>query len=198
MYENVPDKMTLGDAKEIMRRRFRDKERFKCPCCNNWVGKRRRSIAGRHYAELIRLHLATERGAYLHKRDFAMSNTGGGDFAKLRYWNLIETKPTGPGADKTHSGLWRITDRGRAFVEQRLRLPKYAWDYNENFYEFEGPDASIRDCLGQEFSFSSLHPKFKPHADRYHDTGPGPDPDPDPDNGNLWDEPGRNWHPDPG
>jgi len=52
---------------------------------------------------------------------------GGGDYAKLEWWELIENKPLAPKSKQSSSGQWRITPKGVQYVRNELALPKYAF-----------------------------------------------------------------------
>jgi hypothetical protein len=47
-----------------------------------------------------------------------------GMHAKLRFWGLLEPHPR-------HFGYWRVTERGRKFVEGNIRIPEVALCYNK-------------------------------------------------------------------
>lgn len=68
---------------------------------------------------LRKLAVTTRAGQWRHALDFIGDHNVGGDFAKLRYWGLIEEWPG-------HRGWWRVTDYGRAFVAGRVHPPTYA------------------------------------------------------------------------
>ena len=50
------------------------------------------------------------------------------DYAYLEKWNLIEA-----GQD---NGYWKITQRGKEFVEDDIDLPDHCLVYNGNVYKF--------------------------------------------------------------
>ena len=46
-----------------------------------------------------------------------------GDYAKLRYWDLIEPKPGTSDRGGRTNGFWRLTNKGRAFVNGEIAVP---------------------------------------------------------------------------
>jgi hypothetical protein len=75
-----------------------------------------------------------------------------GDFAKLRFWGLIEQKQN-EDATKTCSGYWRLAPAGRSFVREGSRA--VAW----KIFQFGRPvqdsalEITIAQALGRPFDF---------------------------------------------
>jgi len=129
-----------------------------CPCCDQYVKVYRRSITNIMAKMLIEAYNNFSVDDYFHVSEVSSKRkTGGGDFAKLRYWGFIKAKPHDDGqSGKKHSGYWRITPFGVSFVRGELKVHKYALIYNGNFKEFEGESVSIRECLGEKFDYNEL------------------------------------------
>ena len=79
----------------------------------------------------------------------------GGEFARLRYWGLVEEATT-PRPDGGRAGWWRITDRGRQFILNRITAPTYCKVYNGHVQGFEGPWVSVKQALGKKFDYNDL------------------------------------------
>lgn len=131
-----------------------------CPTCNQCVKLYKRPITGTSAETLIGLyHLSMLRGesdGFFHLREFAKPYyTSVGDFAKLRYWGLIE-ELANDNPDKRTSGFWRITEKGNSFVLGSTQVKKYAWIFNSDIYGFSGPSQTISDRLGNKFSYEKL------------------------------------------
>lgn len=56
------------------------------------------------------------------------------NFHKMAYWNL---------AEQNERGVWSITQKGIAFVEGLVKVPKYAVVARNVVVRFEGPDIAI-------------------------------------------------------
>lgn len=118
-------------------------------------------------AVLILLARGTREGQYVHLGEFiaghkklhprARAAVRGGDFAKFVYWGFIENRPTEPGSKQPESGYWRITDEGRRFASGQIRAAaKAAFTYNERLYGFSEETTSIREAVGDKFSYEEL------------------------------------------
>ena len=83
---------------------------------------------------------------------------GGGDYAKLRYWGLIERMPKEPSQDKRSSGMWKLTKLGRRFVygEATVSSVCYYRHPEGGVLGFETQQIGIEDALGKNFSYRSL------------------------------------------
>ena len=125
-----------------------------CPCCGQYVKMYRYSIAGVAAACLIRLYGSPE-GAFVPVNSIARGHGVGGHWARLRRWGLIE-EAINEDTKKRTSGLWRITARGREFVDNKILVPKYVLIYNGTVFGFEGGMVSIRGCLGNKFNYEEL------------------------------------------
>jgi len=83
---------------------------------------------------------------------------GGGDFAKLRWWGLIEQKPKlDDSRDTKTTGMWRITPTGVAFVNGKYCVYEYVIVENNHVRGFGGDELTIDEaCDRGNFSYSEL------------------------------------------
>jgi hypothetical protein len=140
---------TLAEAKELLRSEM-DKGAI-CPCCNQSVKMYRWKISAKIGAVLIAFY--HQRNKWIHPLNDLGVNSG--DYAKLRHFGLIVSSDHIE-EDKKASGLWTITPRGIAFVEDRLTIHEKVKLYNNAAYGFEGSQVTIHDVLGSSFSYSEL------------------------------------------
>ena len=151
-----------------------------CESCGRLMKYYNRKLSSSHALTLInlyRLHAAEADLNYHHVSEFDKTRSRG-DFAKMLFFGLLNEKPMMQAAaaepkkrrkkqdvpvqpfddeDKRTSGYWRITLEGVHFVEQQLKLPKYAVVHYESTLDgFAGKFVSIVDCLGSNFSYSEL------------------------------------------
>lgn len=131
-----------------------------CPCCNQHVKNYRYSISSSMAKALIALYHKNlkNKGMFISKEDLfkdieTKSTFGGGSFASMKRWGLIEQKKKSVD-DKTKgrcSGFWRITEKGVAFVRNEITLPKYVHSYNnEVFKQDDSEMISITEALFSE------------------------------------------------
>jgi len=149
-----------------------------CPCCHQYAREYRRKLnSGMALAliGLVRLWLTAQdqaetylgpyHGAWIHLtqinewvrrgQSIRGSSNPCGDFAKLRYWGLIEEEPNeDPG--KRKSGSWRPSATGTLFVKGLITVHGYARVYNGECAGLEGDPVSIRDALDDQFDYAEL------------------------------------------
>ncbi len=107
-----------------------------CPVCTGRVKTYRRTLPAADIPALVSLlHLTVleERSrkkggepagyVWIHIKNL-QGKSGGGDFAKFRYWDLIVAKPNVDDPTKKDSGYWRITHQGADFVRNKIRISK--------------------------------------------------------------------------
>lgn len=145
--------MNLEEAQDELRRRLLEGEAVECPCCTQLAKIYRRKIHATMARHLILMYRADSDDGWFHMGTVL----GGpyGDAAKLSYWNLIEEAPERR-VDGGRAGWWRVTDRGRAFVERELVVPEYARIYDGRLLSYEGDGVRITDALGEKFDYGEL------------------------------------------
>jgi hypothetical protein len=99
----------------------------------------------------------SEPGQHLHIPTSGAIN-GGGDYAKLRYWDLIEKSPLSANPKKKSSGLWRLTRLGRDFAYDRTTVSAicYYGHPQEGVLGFEPDQTNIITVLGKNFDYEKL------------------------------------------
>jgi hypothetical protein len=71
------------------------------------------------------------------------TKNGGGDYAKTKYWGLIETK-------SKKSGIWRPTEKGIAYIFNQLKVPQSCLTYNDRAYRFSSVEVPIAEHFEQD------------------------------------------------
>ena len=152
---------TLEQAKEFLRSHW-GREGITCPCCNQRVQMYRRSITSAMACALILLsRRETKHGEWIHIEKFLkdidkLPASICGDVPKLRFWGLIERKQGERDDGSTRIGCYRLTDKGRDFVNGKITCQKYAKIYNNTLFGFEGENYFIYDCLKNKFNYNEL------------------------------------------
>ena len=147
---------TIKQAKDWLRSKM-DKGAT-CPCCNQFVKMYKRKLNSTMARSLVRLyHLDKFNSIYYHNVNIVKSvSESVGDFAKLLYWGMIEQKPNDDDKSKKNAGMWKITDKGRMFVEGKIKVPKHVNVYNSKPYGFTMEETDIKEALGDKFDYSEL------------------------------------------
>jgi len=97
-----------------------------------------------------------------------MSSTN--EMAKLRHWGLIE-KHYGKSEDGNSNGLYRITEKGRAFVRGEISVPRYCYIFNDEVNGFSEEKTTIQAALGDKFNYSELIQPITKRQPRILDNG---------------------------
>lgn len=67
----------------------------------------------------------------------------------LAHWELIESQ-------SPRSGIWRVTPKGRAFLDGSVLAPKAVYIYDNSVWAFDAETTSFRGCFGVKFDFDEL------------------------------------------
>lgn len=79
------------------------------------------------------------------------------DGSLLRHWGLIERLQSERDDGSDRVGFYRITDLGRAFAEEDVRIPSHAYLYNQILLGLDPSEkVSIKEALGKRFSYYEL------------------------------------------
>jgi len=153
---------TLTAAQEWVKRACRDG--VICPCCMQKAKVYKRKLNGTMAYALIQIHRYFKQphhDGWLHVPQHLSNLTTtatvrGGDWSKLRLWQLIEARPGDRGDGSVRNGYYKITPTGAAFADQKWRIPQHVFIYNQEALGYEGPDISIVDALGEKFNYTKL------------------------------------------
>lgn len=158
----ITEKHTVGDAKEYLRDHW--EEGCHCPACGQHVKLYNRKItsAMAYGLVLIYNHVKRSPGGSkpIHIEDFFKErdcpSSVRGDFAKLRWWGLIDRHEERP-------GYYSLTPKGIFFVEGKVEAPRYCKIFNNTCYGFSNEQTDIDKALGDSFSYEELMgTAFKP------------------------------------
>lgn len=156
-------KVTIAEAQALLKPHL-DKTGAVCPLCRQLVKLYSREITSSMAYVLILLHRHFQSDKnWLHVPSFLtnVSTVGaavrGGDWAKLRYWDLIEEKPKTERKDGSkRAGFYRMTEKGHQFVRGETKVPRAVLLYADKFLGFDEGEVSIQECLGKEFDYADL------------------------------------------
>lgn len=150
---------TIKDARAYIDSQISIGKAAKCPCCTQTVKIYKRKIYSTMAIGLIELYKMNRVNPGYHHISAieSMRKSGGGDFAKMVYWGLIDEMPQdqAPEGQRT-TGYWQITELGKAFVEERLTVNEYMHIFNRKVITTSGHKIGIQDALGDEFNYTEL------------------------------------------
>ena len=136
---------TIKEGRAFLKQHLRDG--CKCPCCGQEVKLYRRALS----VAMARFLIALYRAPSLDDNwvDIKNLDVRGGDYAKTRYWGLVEIRDDS-------SGLWRLTQKGLKFVHDQVRVPRHALVYDGKCTGFSDQDIGIRQALGAGYDYTEL------------------------------------------
>lgn len=137
--------ISIEEAREQTLQKLRDGQLFNCPCCDQTVKLYARKISAPMSRQLIRLYRngATARNQMKFERDDASCRN-------LHWWGLIVL------SRESADGKYRITQKGRDFVEGKITLPKYVFTYNSAVLDASPEQVTLSDCLGERWDFAEM------------------------------------------
>lgn len=116
-----------------------------CPACGQNVELKERTISPAMARVLVAMDRHADADGAVNVNN--LKEVRGGDYAKLRFWGLIE---------KVVEGRWRVTPKGRDFVHDRVRVPRVAYVYNNRARRFSDDDTNIRQVIGSQAQYEKL------------------------------------------
>jgi len=158
-----PQKTSVADAKAWLRNNV-NKGAY-CPCCTQLAKVYKRKLNSSMAFVLLLVH-RYEGSDWLHVPSYintqvhhpGVAAAVRGDWAKLTHWGLLEEQPNQERADgSTRVGNYRITANGRAFAQNRIRVPRHIWIYDGHaLNRTDGATVSIVEALGDTFNYAEL------------------------------------------
>lgn len=135
-----------------------------CPCCGQWAQRYCRPITSSMAWALCHLYDYFKENpgeSWIHVERFFNSKPEipfafRGDFAKLRYWGLIEMLDERREDGSPRNGCWKITSRGIAFVEGTISIASHVYLYDGHALGFSDDHVTIRDAIKNRFDYESL------------------------------------------
>ena len=140
---------TFAAREYVMRERW-SKPGCRCPVCDQNAKVWRRSLTtemGYALINVVRKWEAEPRWIFSSE----LRGLRGGDYAKLRYWELVTFENEPDEDEKRPSGGMIPTDKGRAFARRRVSVPRHVLVYNGRPLLFEGDPISIDQLPGFDY-----------------------------------------------
>jgi len=146
----IDDNSTLKEIKEHLQSGW--VKGTSCPACKQLVKIYPHQINSAIARVLIRMYNSDAEWINIF-RDLKPSTTM---YSIAAFWKLIEPKGDEPENNSKSSGYWRLTEKGRLFVENNLDIPKHAYIYNNQVRGFSAEEISIVKALGKKFDYAEL------------------------------------------
>lgn len=128
-----------------------------CPCCHRWGKVYRRGLnASMARALMWLVHQEARSDGWIHVPSGAPPwLLRSQQLPTLRLWDLVEGFSTG-GSQLQSSGLWKPTQLGVAFANNRATVQKYVYVYNNAVRDTEGDQIFIGDALGSKYNYEEI------------------------------------------
>lgn len=128
-----------------------------CPACTRRVKADGRKIDSTMATELCKLYRWDDDnpGKWMDCRQRHGSvRAKGSTHSLLRHWGLVERRDVRTGEN---AGWWRITAKGRDFIDEKIRVPWKAYTFRAECRGFsKKATTSIREALGDHFDLDEL------------------------------------------
>jgi hypothetical protein len=140
IHPEIGDKMQVGEARRILSAAIM--KGTSCPVCHQTCKVYLRQIYEANAKWLIEFNGLgkTRDDPWIHVSE--VQGLPNGDYAKLRYWGLIEKSSGTRG-----NGKYRILPWGVMYAEGKATLPLYAAVHNNKLLGFDGPLVDIKAAL---------------------------------------------------
>jgi len=148
---------TLQQAKQELRDNW-DKG-TSCKCCGQFVKLYKRKLNSGMAVILIRLYkesLISDR--WINVKDFLRVNSfkNNHDWTLLKYWGFIKQNDQKSNGKTKSLGEWKITDKGKDFVLNKITTHKRIHIYNKMYMGVDIEQTNIIECLGNHFNYNEL------------------------------------------
>jgi hypothetical protein len=148
----------VHEAKEEIMASMEAGDSTDCPCCNQKVKLYKRPLNSQMAMWLIALvkaYRAQGRKGWIAVTDEPFKSARGGDYAKLQHWGLIEQCPNDDPKKRT-SGLWRPTNEGILFADNKTLVASHVHIYNNTVMGWSQEMIAITDALGKKFDYREV------------------------------------------
>jgi hypothetical protein len=144
---------TIKEAKDFIINHREDG--VECPCCGQFCKLYKRALNSSMARFLIWIVRTVDTETWVDWRDAPASVVHGGDYGKLKHWDLIENMVNHNPTQRT-SGMWKPTPKGVSFVQRRIRIPKQVFIYDNTVIGFSKENVDIVSALGKKFNYQEL------------------------------------------
>jgi hypothetical protein len=139
-------------------------ESQKCPTCSKPYTVYKRKLNSGMVHTLIHMHRLTRDGQATNSEGWLpmaeVMNRGmfrNREYQRLRCWSMVEPHETSHRtATENSKGLWRITEKGQAFVERRVTVPSHVLVCDKRVLGFTDTMIDVVEALDTKFDYAEL------------------------------------------
>ena len=128
-----------------------------CPVCGR-SGKIWKRGLNRAMVAALTVLYDKKTDEYTHYRDDRVTaKFPSRDFGTLAHWGLTEAKKGKKSDGNPGKGFYRITPKGRQFIEGKLSVQRYVYLYNDQMVHVEDDETiTVREARGEDFHYDKL------------------------------------------
>ena len=128
-----------------------------CPVCQRWGKIYKRNLNKTMAGSLIWLCKQETKDGWIDVPAKAPKwVVASNQLSTLKWWGLVERCiPEGDGRKK-FSGLWRPTQKGIDFANNKITLPKAVYTYNDMVEDFSSEEIFIEQCFDEYFDYQDV------------------------------------------
>lgn len=78
----------------------------------------------------------------------------------LRWWDMVERNDSKASPENKHAGMWRATEFGRMFAQNKVTAPDKVFTYNGEVVAKSIRLIPITDCFGVKFNYREVFDSF--------------------------------------
>ena len=142
---------TILEVKDHLRKNY--ESGTSCPACGQLVKAYKRKLNANMCRALAIIYARTgNTDIYIHvQNEFTTLGLRATamDYTYLEKWKFIEVN-----SDK--SGYWRVTSKGKAFVEDTIVVPSYCLVYAGSVYEWSSEQVNMTEALTARFKLEDV------------------------------------------
>jgi hypothetical protein len=149
---------TIKEAKAYLRANF--EKGIDCPCCRQFVKLYKRKLNSGMAVTLLRIYNESkgDEEKWIPVKEFLRINKykNSHDWTLLKHWGLLEEKEHIENNTTKSSGYWKITEKGKEFVMNKISVPNKVHIYNNIVLGFSEDKTTIIESLGKHFNYKEL------------------------------------------
>lgn len=152
-----PSTVTLKQAIDYLVPRIVTPKGGRCLGCNRLAKRYKRKFNSGMSRILIWLHRSPgDPEGWVNVAETAPTYVRrSNEVSRLVLWGMVEEKPNDD-PTKRNSGIYRITDKGREFVLNRLTVPSHVHIYDDRVVNWAESTTNIAEALGKKFNYTEL------------------------------------------
>jgi hypothetical protein len=127
-----------------------------CPCCDKWGKISSQGMSEARALTLLWIHRTPHEDGWVNVAKLAPKwILRAKNFSLMKHWGLIESD-VNTTQNRRGSGRWRVTDKGRSFINETISVPAKVWLYNDEIQGWSTDHVYFRDCFGVRFNFDEI------------------------------------------